>query len=80
MKKCTNNYTIYLKLIQLFKDNSITEVDRNNLTVEKLSNTLCLVFNKMISSVDAYKITLMEVSEADFIVQPQRVPITDQRV
>ncbi|CBY19543.1 unnamed protein product [Oikopleura dioica] len=61
-------------------DNSITEVDRNNLTVEKLSNTLCLVFNKMISSVDAYKITLMEVSEADFIVQPQRVPITDQRI
>ena len=67
-------------LIQIFKDNSITEVDRNNLTVEKLSNTLCLVFNKMISSVDAYKITLNEVSDADFIVQPQRVPITDQRV
>ena len=34
----------------------------------------------MISSVDAYKITLNEVSDADFIVQPQRVPITDQRV
>ena len=50
------------------------------MTVEKLSNTLCLVFNKMISSVDAYKITLNEVSDADFIVQPQRVPITDQRV
>ena len=50
------------------------------MTVEKLSNTLCLVFNKMVSSVDAYKITLMEVAEADFIVQPQRVPITDQRV
>jgi len=34
----------------------------------------------MISAVDAYKITLNEVSDADFIVQPQRVPITDQRV
>ena len=82
LKNCFKNENLLTLYNNISQDDSLPDITGKDFAVEKMTNTICLVFTNRKAEIDAYRITVREILRNGGLqpVHSLRHPALDKRV